>query len=102
MAKKRFTAGGTPMGTFRCKRCKRTFSMAAHLARHMSTVHATAGKRKKKAMAGKRKIKRRGGRPKGIAGRVGLSSMSLDQLGAVIDTARAEARNRLRELEAGL
>jgi hypothetical protein len=40
------------------------------------------------------------GRPKGS--RSGLASMSLDQLGAVIDAAKAEARMRLRALEAAL
>ena len=47
----------------KCPRCKRRFSMAAHLARHMSTIH----KRKaKKRVAKKRtKAKRKVGRPKG-------------------------------------
>ncbi len=31
---------------FTCKACGRSFSMAAHLGRHMSTMHAAKGKRK--------------------------------------------------------
>ena len=30
-----------PKAKFTCKRCKRSFAMAAHLARHMSTIHAS-------------------------------------------------------------
>ena len=40
-----------PKAKFRCKRCKRSFSMAAHLARHMNTIHATT-KRKASATSG--------------------------------------------------
>jgi len=32
-------------GKFKCTRCDRTFAMAAHLGRHMSTLHAPRGKR---------------------------------------------------------
>ena len=38
-----------PRAKFRCKRCKRSFKMAAHLARHKNTIHAP--KRKKAAKA---------------------------------------------------
>jgi hypothetical protein len=30
-----------PKAKFRCKRCKRSFSMAAHLARHKNTIHGS-------------------------------------------------------------
>ena len=30
-----------PTSKFRCNRCKRSFKMAAHLARHNNTIHAT-------------------------------------------------------------
>lgn len=30
-----------PRAKFRCKRCKRSFSMAAHLARHKNTIHGS-------------------------------------------------------------
>ncbi len=48
---------------FKCSKCKRTFSMAAHLARHVSAIH---GKKTAKKAAKQRggKAKRRVGRPK--------------------------------------
>ncbi len=44
--------------TLKCSKCDRRFSMAAHLARHMNTIH-----KKKRAASAKRKP----GRPKGTA-----------------------------------
>ncbi len=44
---------------FKCPRCERRFSMAAHLARHVNAIHKRA---KKKAAKGKPKA-RRAGRP---------------------------------------
>ncbi len=41
-------------GKFKCSKCDRSFSMAAHLGRHVSTMHA-AKKRKK---AAKKKVRR--------------------------------------------
>jgi len=38
-------------GAFRCPKCDRVFSMAAHLARHANTMHGRVG-RSKKAKAG--------------------------------------------------
>ncbi len=37
-----------PEAKFECKRCKRSFSMAAHLARHLSTIH---GSKKRKMIS---------------------------------------------------
>ena len=48
----------------KCPRCERRFSMAAHLARHLGTIH----KRKAKKRVAKKKVKRskgKVGRPKG-------------------------------------
>ena len=42
------------MPDFRCEKCGRTFSMAAHLARHMSAGHASPQKK----AAAKRKWKK--------------------------------------------
>ena len=87
-----------PRRTFKCGRCKRKFSMAAHLARHMSAMH---GSRKRKKAA-KRKIKRRArrvGRPKALTTRLGLKDMNFDQLRQLIDAVRAEARRRMAELQ---
>ena len=41
-------------GKFKCSACGRTFSMAAHLGRHMSTVHAPKGQRVAPAAKAKR------------------------------------------------
>ncbi len=43
-------------GKLKCSKCDRTFSMAAHLARHVSTTHAS---RQKKAAAKRKRAKRR-------------------------------------------
>jgi uncharacterized C2H2 Zn-finger protein len=45
---------------FKCPKCDRTFSMAAHLARHMNTLHASKARKKvaKKKVARKRRVKR--------------------------------------------
>lgn len=51
--------------SFKCKKCVRTFSMAAHLARHMNTIHGRK-KGKKPAARKAKKVKRRVGRPKGV------------------------------------
>ena len=42
---------------FKCTKCTRKFSMKAHLARHMNTIHASPARRK--AAAKKRRRKRR-------------------------------------------
>ncbi len=49
-------------GKFKCLKCKRRFKMAAHLGRHMSTIHAAKGKPARKKAA-KRAVKRTGRRP---------------------------------------
>lgn len=46
--------------SFKCTKCSRSFSMPAHLARHMNTIHAR--KAAKKVL--KAKAKRKPGRPK--------------------------------------
>ena len=93
-----------PKKSFKCSKCDRSFSMAAHLARHMNSTHASP--QKKAAAKRKRKAKRAGakrlGRPKGVAARSGLRDMTLEQLMAVISAARAEARRKLSELKASL
>ena len=43
-----------PRAKFRCERCKRSFSMAAHLARHMNTIHAS----KKRTMSNAKTTKK--------------------------------------------
>ncbi len=78
--------------------------MAAHLARHMGTIHASpkakaaAKKRKRKSKKGRRR--KRGGRPIGVVSRLGLRTMTLEQLMGVIGAAHDEARRKLAELGA--
>lgn len=96
-----------PKGVFKCPKCDRKFSMAAHLARHTSTIHSsTRGKGGSKAKAmrrgGFKGIGRRTGqvgRPSGPAARLGLRTMTIEQLVQVIDSARDEARLKLADLE---
>ena len=58
-------------GKLKCSKCDRSFKMAAHLGRHMSTIHAAKGKAKRAGRkAAKRAVKRMGrrspvGRPPG-------------------------------------
>ncbi|MCH7813197.1 MAG: C2H2-type zinc finger protein [Planctomycetes bacterium] len=52
-------------GKFKCSKCDRSFSMAAHLARHTSTIHQVkTSKKLGKKKTRKRKAKRKPGRPK--------------------------------------
>jgi len=86
---------------FKCSKCGRSFKMKAHLARHQSAGHGAKKTAKKKTVgkeAKKRKV-RRGGRPKGIAARLGIRDMSLEQLTELIAAARGEARRKLAELQ---
>jgi uncharacterized C2H2 Zn-finger protein len=92
----------TRIGSFKCTRCKRKFSMAAHLARHMAAMHGVrkAGKRAytKRAKRSYSKV----GRPTGLVARLGLRDLGLEQLSLVIDAARQEARRQLLLMEAAL
>ena len=65
-----------PRKKFRCSRCKRTFSMAAHLARHKNAMHGKKSGKKaaKKKKTRKSKGKRKVGRPKGRLSAAGLRS----------------------------
>ncbi len=98
--------------SLRCEACDRSFTMPAHYARHMSATHGKGGKRRKAngkrgRPAGRvgRPSLRRGpgrprkvGRPRGPAGVMKLARMSLEQLGALIDAARVEARRKISEI----
>lgn len=50
---------------FKCPKCDRTFSMAAHLARHANTIHASGRGRKQTGRPGKKRKAVRLGRPPG-------------------------------------
>ncbi len=93
------------MGSYKCEKCDRTFSMAAHLARHLSTIHASPAAKAKaaaKKSAKKGVVKRTGavGRPTGLVTRLGLRDMSLEQLREVIDAARLQAQVKLDQYRA--
>ena len=91
-----------PKKTFKCSKCDRSFSMAGHLGRHMSATHGRKKRKKQTRKATKRsgrRRKKRAGRPKGVASRLGLGSMSLEQLTQVIVAARTQARRKLVALE---
>ena len=101
---------------FKCSKCDRSFSMAAHLARHMNTMHISAqkkaaAKRKRKAKKAakakraKKVRKAKVGAPrrrKRVTARGALRNMTLEQLAGLIAAAREEMRRRLAELEASL
>ncbi len=98
-------------GSFKCSKCERVFSMKAHLARHESTIHASPGARaaakRLKVKMGKKKpgrkpgpkTGRKPGRPSGLAARVGLRDMTLEQLTELISAARAEAQMKIAEYQ---
>ncbi len=50
---------------FKCPKCDRSFSMAAHLARHANTIHASGKGRKRKGRPAKKRKAARLGRPPG-------------------------------------
>jgi len=85
---------------FKCARCKRTFSMAAHLARHRAAMHGAKSKSKAKAPRGKAARTGRRGRPTALASR--LSGLSLDDLIRLADDAHAMARSKLAALQRSL
>ena len=107
-----------PKKKFKCSKCDRSFSMAAHLARHVSTLHASPKARKAKAAkaAAKKRRSRKGGtkkrgtakkrgpakkrgRPSGVVSRLGLRDMTLQQLGDVINAAREMAQRKIAEMQ---
>ena len=70
-------------GRFKCSKCDRTFSMAAHLARHENTIHR-AGARKKTAAWKVAGLKGRVGRPKGGAAKRGRPKLSVARRGVSV------------------
>ena len=102
--------GETMAKAISCPKCGRKFSMAAHLARHMTT-HSSKKKKAAKKIA--KKTGKRRGRPKGsknkktlvaarsVAG-VNLKGMELNELLALIESAKSEARKKLDDLQRAL
>ena len=95
-----------PKMTLKCKKCDKTFTRPGPFAWHMQSIHGAKKKKKAKAKKanwrGKERTMKKGGRPKGAAGRLGLKTMNLEQLMQLIDAARYEARSRLAEIEASI
>lgn len=58
---------------FKCSKCDRSFSMAAHLARHQSTIHSLKRKTGAKASAKKGRV----GRPRGRRATVSASPVRM-------------------------
>lgn len=93
--------------TLRCNRCDRSFSMPAHLARHMSAVHGLkakggrrrAGRARRRRGAATRLGGARRGRPPLVATKLGLHKMTNDQLVQVMETTRSLLQDRLRVLQ---
>jgi hypothetical protein len=81
----------------KCSKCDRRFSMPAHLARHMNTLHGS-GQRKPLATRKGGKRGRRAVRATDVAtANPDFAGLSLGQLCTLIDTARAEAKRRLEQ-----
>ncbi|MCH8852293.1 MAG: hypothetical protein IID41_06520 [Planctomycetes bacterium] len=94
-----------PTKTLKCMKCDKTFSRPGPFAWHMQSMHGAKKKTKvaKKAKKlGKKRTMKRAGRPKGAVGRMGLKTMSLEQLVGLIEVARDEARSRIAEIEASI
>ncbi len=92
----------------KCPKCDRRFSMAAHLARHLGTIHKRKAKKRvaKKRTSAKRKagrpkgaVKKRRGRPKGrgVARRQSMGEGSARLLSGmrVYQSRLIDVRNRL-------
>ena len=89
-----------PKTTLRCKKCDKTFTRPGPFAWHMQSMHGAKKKTLKKAKRRGKRTMKKAGRPKGSTSRLGLKTMTLEQLTQLIDAARGEARSRLAEFEA--
>ena len=78
-----------------CPKCSRTFSMPAHLARHLKTTHAPGGAAKKSVAA---KANRKVGRPKGSGKRAKKRAMVMAPSGGGTDSLIAQAKAHVADL----
>lgn len=92
---------------FKCSKCDRRFSMAAHLARHMSTIHASkkakATKMKKRRAVAKKKrasVATRAGR--GTRSNLGVTLGSLKAHRVQLADQRNEIDNQMQAIDAAL
>ncbi len=95
-----------PRAKFRCKRCKRSFKMAAHLARHKSTIHAPKKRKVAKANTTKKKAKRSTVRRKVVRtvaasrAKIGprrMSSTGVSGFAGIIDAMKAQQSELLTQ-----
>ena len=73
---------------FRCKRCGRGFSMAAHLARHQNAVHGAGGRKKTGKKTGRR-AGRASASPAPMGGDEGASRV-LSEMSAYLEDLQAQ------------
>lgn len=73
-------------GKFKCAKCKRSFSMAAHLARHNNTIHGGRSKGK--------------GVVRGLQGRRGRAAAGIGGIHTVTNFATASADGLLGDMQA--
>ncbi|MFQ5807844.1 MAG: C2H2-type zinc finger protein [Phycisphaerae bacterium] len=90
---------------FKCVKCDRTFSMAAHLARHRNTMHAAKKKKtakKRRAKHAVRKMRRRVGGPAKRVRQVaaGGAAPLLRQMHAYRNTLLAERAHVASQIDA--
>lgn len=91
--------------SFKCPECGQSFALKMHLGRHLSAKHGRVPLTAKSAPAKKNRAKRPGrsarpvGRPAGVAGKLGLRNLSLEQLIQVIAAAKEEAGRRITEFQ---
>jgi hypothetical protein len=88
--------------TLKCGKCGRTFSMPAHLARHLSASHGRKPKGVRRARGrrpGMSSGMGRRGRPPAIATRLGLSRLGNDELVQLLGATRSLLQQRLQVLQ---
>ncbi|MGB9623771.1 MAG: hypothetical protein ACPMAQ_02825 [Phycisphaerae bacterium] len=83
---------------YKCAKCGQSFKLAMHLGRHLSAKHnvppvSKARSKKRLPLTAQPALRR--GRPGGIAGRLGLHNLTLEQLVEAIAAAKEEAARRL-------
>ena len=79
----------------KCSKCDRRFSMQAHLARHMNTMHGTGERKAGPARKGRKGRRRSMATATLAAANFDFAEFNLTQLCTLIDLARAEAKRRL-------
>ena len=83
--------------SLKCPKCERTFSMPAHLARHVNSIHSKKAKKKvAKKKRSKGKAKRKVGRPKGAKKKVRRAKRKAVRRGGIVGGAMARLLATMR------